>query len=108
MEYLRSGWLCKLSTSIDFTASNGEPREPNSLHQINTDGRLNNYEEAILAVGKVLENYDYNQMFPVFGFGGIPRFTGATKVSHCFNLNGQPSPEVYGIEGIFQTYKMAI
>ena len=24
MEYLRSGWMCKLSTSIDFTQSNGE------------------------------------------------------------------------------------
>jgi hypothetical protein len=27
-------------------------------------------------VGGVLEPYDYDKKFPVFGFGGIPRFSG--------------------------------
>ena len=62
IDYLRSGWLIKLSTSIDFTASNGEITEQNSLHYMDPSGqKMNNYEEAILAVGKILENYDYNR-----------------------------------------------
>jgi hypothetical protein len=32
MEYLRSGWAINLSLAIDFTASNGEVSEKDSLH----------------------------------------------------------------------------
>jgi hypothetical protein len=59
VEYLRSGWFINLTVAIDFTASNGEPFEPNSLHKINEDGSHNMYEMAIDAVGKILEPYAY-------------------------------------------------
>ena len=32
MEYLRSGWAINMSIAIDFTASNGEIFEQDSLH----------------------------------------------------------------------------
>lgn len=33
VEYLRSGWNINLTAAIDFTASNGEVFEVNSLHK---------------------------------------------------------------------------
>lgn len=88
VEYLRSGWTINMSVAIDFTASNGEPFEVNSLHKIHHDGQLNHYEMAIKSVGTVLDPYAYENKFAVFGFGGVPRFTGSNVVSHCFNLSG--------------------
>ena len=29
-------------------------------------------------------------------------------MSHCFNLNGHPNPEVFGLEGLHETYKQAL
>lgn len=88
MEYLRSGWFINMSVAIDFTASNGEVYEPNSLHKIHLDGRFNDYELAIHSVGRILESYAFENRFAVFGFGGVPRFLGGNSVSHCFNLSG--------------------
>jgi len=33
MEYLRSGWAINMSFAIDYTASNGDKSDPNSLHR---------------------------------------------------------------------------
>lgn len=61
MEYLRSGWAVNTSFAIDFTASNGELIERNSLHYQDPLGRqMNQYEEAILGVGKIVEPYAMN------------------------------------------------
>ena len=32
VDFLRGGWAISLSVAIDFTASNGEPVDPKSLH----------------------------------------------------------------------------
>lgn len=54
----------------------------------------------------MIEPYDYDKNFPVFGFGGIPRHMSINSVSHCFALNGNPSnPEIAGIFGILEAYK---
>ncbi|KAF3689149.1 Copine-2 [Channa argus] len=50
---------CKVG--IDFTASNGNPREPSSLHYINPLGS-NEYLAAILAVGQIIQDYDTSHM----------------------------------------------
>ncbi|KAK1581808.1 hypothetical protein Q3G72_009168 [Acer saccharum] len=39
--------------AVDFTASNGNPRNPNSLHYIDPSGRLNSYQQTIIEVGEV-------------------------------------------------------
>ena len=110
MDYLRSGWIMSLSSAIDFTASNGELSDPHSLHYINPNNPqvMNSYEEAIYQVGNILEPYDSNRQFPVFGFGGIPRFMGINDISHCFHLNGSENPEVTGTTGILEAYRNAI
>ncbi len=57
-----------MSLAIDYTASNGDPGEGDCLHFM---GPQNVYEAAINMVGGVIEPYDYDKLFPVFGFGGI-------------------------------------
>ena len=69
---------------------------------------MNEYEEALLGVGKIVEPYAMNNQFAVFGFGGIPRYMGSNSVSHCFNLNGQPNPIMSGITHIYNQYKFVI
>ena len=110
MDFLRSGWIISMCAAIDFTASNGELSNPMSLHYIdpNNLNKMNSYEEAILRVGTILELYDHDKMFPVFGFGGIPRFMGISDISHCFHLNGAENPTVHGVQGILQAYRNAM
>mmetsp|Transcript_23591 Transcript_23591/g.23260 ORF Transcript_23591/g.23260 Transcript_23591/m.23260 type:complete len:180 (-) Transcript_23591:588-1127(-) len=59
MDYLRSGWAINLSCSIDYTASNLDIDDPLSLHRQNIQGQPNQYEQAILSVGRVLEPYAF-------------------------------------------------
>jgi hypothetical protein len=40
-----------MSVAIDFTASNGEVIEPSSLHRVDPNGMMNQYEMAISSVG---------------------------------------------------------
>lgn len=100
LDYLRSGWQISLVAAIDFTASNGLKAQPSGLHYV-SDSSYNAYEQALLNVGNIIEPYDQDKMFPVFGFGGAPRFMGLNTVSHCFPLNGdQANPNIAGIQGI--------
>jgi len=70
---------------------------------------MNQYEAALLNVGLIVEPYDLDKSFPVFGFGGIPRHMGINAVSHCFALNGNPgNPEIFGIQNIVATYKESL
>lgn len=110
IDYLRSGWIISLSVAIDFTASNGELSEVNSLHYIDpyNPAKMTAYEQAIFQVGNILEPYDSDKQFPVFGFGAKPRFWGINTVSHCFHLNGQENPEVNGVQGILEAYRYAL
>lgn len=98
-----------------FSASNGNPRFPDSLHYIDPFGRLNAYQQvnyfvfsgelknylcyyswingyllnhqAIVGVGEVIQFYDSDKRFPAWAFGGRP---ANGTVSHCLNLNGNP------------------
>jgi hypothetical protein len=54
-------------------------------------GPSNQYEAAILNVGQVVEPYDADRSFPVYGFGGIPRHMGQSSTNHCFAMNGNPT-----------------
>lgn len=90
-EYIAGGCEISLIVGIDFTQSNGKVHDPRSLHHM-ADDRLNAYEQAITSIGKVLEPYDSNRRFPVFGFGGkIAKVLRNNKVqwqptSHLFSL----------------------
>jgi hypothetical protein len=103
IDYLKSGVEIGLSVAIDFTNSNGDPRDPRSLHYIY--GREpNQYERAITSCGNILSYYDYDQLYPCFGFGA--KIEG--KGHRLFNLNFESNPNIQYIEGIIQAYHAAI
>lgn len=108
VEYLQGGLEIGLITAIDFTGSNGDPRDARSLHYNNPNPEHQNpYEIAIRAVGDVLVPYDRDGMVPSYGYGAELPPTGV--VSHCFALNGQPAnPFCPGVEGILGAYNMAL
>ncbi|KAK9108616.1 hypothetical protein Syun_024627 [Stephania yunnanensis] len=106
LDYIAGGCELNFMVAIDFTASNGNPRLPDSLHYIDPSGRPNAYQRAISEVGEVLQFYDSDKKFPAWGFGARP-IDG--PVSHCFNLNGSNyQPEVEGIQGIMMAYTSAL
>uniref|UniRef100_A0A8C3LUN2 Copine-3 n=1 Tax=Chrysolophus pictus TaxID=9089 RepID=A0A8C3LUN2_CHRPC len=91
---------------IDFTGSNGDPRSPDSLHYLSPDG-VNEYLTAIWSVGMVIQDYDTDKMFPVFGFGA--QIPPSYQVSHEFPINFNPSnPFCNGIQGIVDAYRACL
>ncbi|TYH91531.1 hypothetical protein ES332_A13G122500v1 [Gossypium tomentosum] len=104
LDYISSGFELNFMVAIDFTASNGTPRNQDSLHYIDPSGRLNSYQKAIIEVGEVIQIYDSDSRFPAWGFGG--RYGGT--LSHCFNLNDTNAYEVEGVQGIMAAYANAL
>jgi len=106
LDYVRGGTELACTISIDFTASNGNPQSPDSLHYINPRGP-NPYESAIDSVGKIIEDYDSDKLFPVIGFGA--RLPPDGRVSHEFYVNGHPSnPYCERISGVLAAYRSCI
>lgn len=105
LDYIQGGMEVSFIVGIDFTASNGDTRDPASLHYFSQRPTI--YEDAISAVGFVLEHYDHDKLFPTYGFGA--QLPPTNVVSHCFPLNGNPhNPEVAGVQGILQAYRQAL
>ena len=99
VDYISGGCQLNLCVAVDFTGSNGDPRKPGTLHYIHPDGSLNDYEKAIQAIGRILAKYDYDQKFPVLGFGA--KYGGIVR--HCFQAGA--TAEVDGVDGIIQAYR---
>ena len=90
--------------AIDFTASNGSPKQATSLHYLNSTVP-NQYQAAILAIGEILMNYDSDKRIPSFGFGG--KVKGQT--SHCFALSGNlQEVEAIGVPHLMTMYRNAL
>ena len=103
LDYLRGGTQINLAIGIDFTGSNGNPTNSNSLHYLGSN-KKNSYEIAIESCGTIVAYYDYNQLFPVFGFEG--KFCNDKDVSHCYPLNMNfDDPNIHCIEGVLQAYR---
>ena len=102
LEYVFGGCEIDLSIAIDFTLSNGDPRQPSSLHFF--DPARNQYMQAIQNVGNILQFYNTDKQINLYGFGGaIPPYTN--RASHCFALNGDIfNPRVNGVQGVMQCY----
>jgi len=74
LEYILGGCEINIHVAIDFTASNGDPHEPTSLHYLDPSttrgGCQNQYTDAIKSLLNILKDYDSDQLFPTYGFGG--------------------------------------
>jgi len=111
LDYIRGGIQIATVVAIDFTQSNGEPYNPSSLHAMNRDGSLNEYQRALRGISDILLDYDSDKRIPMYGFGGIPNFPNlmCDRVNHCFALTGnEAEPYAYGFEGMMETYKNAL
>ena len=103
IDYLKAGVQIGLSIAIDFTGSNGKPYFRQSLHFIDSS-KPNQYERAIYSCGNIVAYYDYDQLFPCFGFGA--KINGES--CPLFNLNFKEDPNINYIEGIIEEYHKAI
>uniref|UniRef100_A0A8C5K4S0 Copine IV n=1 Tax=Jaculus jaculus TaxID=51337 RepID=A0A8C5K4S0_JACJA len=96
----------RLKVAIDFTASNGDPRNSCSLHYIHPY-QPNEYLKALVAVGEICQDYDSDKMFPAFGFGA--RIPPEYTVSHDFAINfNEDNPECAGIQGVVEAYQSCL
>lgn len=66
LDYVRGGTQMHFAVAIDFTASNGAPTDPRSLHYLSSQ-KPNSYEIALRSVGDIIQHYDSSKMFPAFG-----------------------------------------
>ncbi len=57
LEYIMGGCQMNFTVGVDFTASNGNPRNSASLHFIDP-AYPNKYIQALTAVGAVCQDYD--------------------------------------------------
>ncbi|KAJ4941301.1 hypothetical protein JOQ06_027586 [Pogonophryne albipinna] len=71
------------TVAIDFTASNGNPSQPTSLHYM-SPYQINAYAMALKAVGEIIQDYDSDKLFPAYGFGA--KLPPDGKISHAFPL----------------------
>ncbi|KAM5157621.1 copine-4 [Mantella aurantiaca] len=103
LDYIMGGCQIQFTVAIDFTASNGDPRNSCSLHYIHPY-QPNEYLKALVAVGEICQDYDSDKMFPAFGFGA--RIPPDYKVSHDFAINfNEDNPECAGIQGVVEAYQ---
>lgn len=65
LDYIRGGTQMHFAVAIDFTASNGSPTDPQSLHFLSSVP--NKYEIALRSVGEIIQSYDTSNMYPSFG-----------------------------------------
>ena len=96
LDYIKGGTELACTISIDFTASNGNPRNTDSLHYISPPSHFpifNQYETAIKSVGEVIEDYDTDKLFPVLGFGKVS-FHPAHILNRGFSTSISNAPKV--------------
>ena len=97
VDYVSGGCELNVVVAIDFTGSNGDPRQPGTLHHLDANS-MNPYEKAISAIVTILAKYDSDQKFPVLGFGA--KYSG--QINHCFRCG--PNDEVQGVKGVLDAY----
>jgi len=104
--FLLHGIEIDIAFAIDFTSSNGNPHEDTSLHRLISKNKVdfrefNEYHKAISAVGNVIDTYNSNKKYAVYGFGGNFK----KDDNPCFALNeNEKNPYVDGIKGVLNVY----
>ncbi|CAJ0572443.1 unnamed protein product, partial [Mesorhabditis spiculigera] len=104
-EIVKAGLSVDLGVSIDFTASNGDPTQPTSLHFIHPH-KPNPYTNAILKILPPLFGHSKETRISAMGFGA--RVGRDHQMSNCFPLE-QTSQQFYvqGFNGLLNAYSSA-
>ncbi len=103
-DFISSGIRIKLSIGIDFTGSNGHPLDKGTLHCI-INNEPNDYEKVIKSIGNILSNYNYKDLYPVYGFGAILNNSLYQEASMCFNINFKDTSEIKSINNVLKVYR---
>ena len=61
LDYIRGGLRLHFVVAVDFTVSNGDPTQPESLHYYDRDRPENPYTMAIKTIGDIFQDYDYGE-----------------------------------------------
>ncbi|KAM3872626.1 copine-9 isoform 2-T2 [Diretmus argenteus] len=102
VDFIRGGTQLNFTVAIDFTASNGNPSQPTSLHYM-SPYQMNTYAMALKAVGEIIQDYDSDKLFPAYGFGA--KLPPDGKISHVFPLSDDSdNPNCVGIDGVLEAY----
>ncbi|XP_023695484.1 copine-7-like isoform X1 [Paramormyrops kingsleyae] len=106
LDYIMGGCQIHFTVAIDFTASNGDPKNSCSLHYIHPY-RPNEYLNALVALLEICQDYDSDKKFSALGFGA--RIPPSYEVSHDFAINFDPdNDECEGIQGIVEAYQNCV
>uniref|UniRef100_A0A2K6LN00 Copine 7 n=1 Tax=Rhinopithecus bieti TaxID=61621 RepID=A0A2K6LN00_RHIBE len=99
LDYIMGGCQIHFTVAIDFTASNGDPRNSCSLHYINPY-QPNEYLKALVSVGEICQDYDSDKRFSALGFGARipPKYEGVQGGW------AHPLPPT-GIQGVVEAYQ---
>uniref|UniRef100_A0A8C1MS65 Copine IVa n=1 Tax=Cyprinus carpio TaxID=7962 RepID=A0A8C1MS65_CYPCA len=104
LDYIMGGCQIQFTVAIDFTASNGDPRNSCSLHYIHPY-QPNEYLKALVAVGEICQDYDSDKMFPAFGFGArIPPDFKVTSLTFIV-MGVSTFLNFAGIQGVVEAYQ---
>jgi len=106
LDFISNGTEMSFTVAVDFTASNGNPQDPRSLHYNDPTGAPNQYITAIRSVGEIIQDYDSDKLFPALGFGA--RIPPDGRVSHEFFLNLTADPYCAGVDGILAAYLQSL
>lgn len=93
VDFIHGGINMNFVVGIDFTLSNKDASDVNSLHYFN--GKVPNlYQKAILSVGEILEKYNNSNEIAAYGFGA--KIDPNSPVSHFFPINLNYSNPFFG------------
>uniref|UniRef100_A0A8C4K1Z4 Copine 7 n=1 Tax=Dromaius novaehollandiae TaxID=8790 RepID=A0A8C4K1Z4_DRONO len=117
LDYIMGGCQIHFTVAIDFTASNGDPRNSCSLHYINPY-QPNEYLKALVAVGEICQDYDSDKKFSALGFGArIPpkyEVRGGTgggsqrPPRRGWRSRSLRRPRPAGIQGVVESYQSCL
>lgn len=84
LDFIHGGIHIKFVVGIDFTLSNKDHNNKDSLHFY--DGKTPNlYQRAIMSVGEILEKYNTSKQIAAYGFGA--KIEPNAPASHFFPIN---------------------
>nr|XP_039255835.1 copine-3-like isoform X1 [Styela clava] len=106
VSYMLAGCRLHLTCAIDFTGSNGDPKQNASLHYTGS-ANPNKYVLSMRAIGHILQDYGCEKQITAYGFGA--KIPPENQISHDFALNfNNENPICSGMEELLQAYNKAL
>ena len=103
VDYLKAGVQISCTVAIGFTDKVLDINDPTSNHFLRPDAQ-NEYEKAILEIGGILENYDYDKKFEVYAFGGVSPHSINNSAINFLKFNSNENNQIRGAHGILEAY----